>query len=140
MKPYVIKQGECIELLAARHGVSTDDIWQHDDNEEIRGTRSDPRVLAPGDVVYVPSDPVEKPTISSGGTHKFKAKGALTTVTIRLQDGSGQGVADKPYRLAVGRATYEGQTDGDGVVEARIPIAAHQGELSIWPGGTADEG
>ena len=140
MKPYVAKQGDCLELLAARYGVSVDDLHGHEKNQDLKAARPDPSVLGPGDVVWVPDELPPRPSISSGGTHRYKAKGALTRVEIALQDGAGEGVADKPYRLLVGRATHEGQTTSEGVVEAKIPVTAKLGELVVWPGGTADEG
>ncbi|MCC6522648.1 MAG: peptidoglycan-binding protein [Polyangiaceae bacterium] len=140
MKPYVVKQGDCFELLAARHGVSVDELHGHAKNEALKSARPDPSVLGPGDVVWVPATPPPRPSISSGGTHRYKAPGALTRIEIALSDGAGEGLADKPYRLLVGRAVHEGQTTSEGVLEAKVPVTAKLGELVVWPGGTADEG
>jgi hypothetical protein len=140
MKPHVVKQGECLESLAARYGSTASDLHGHDRNRSLRDARPDPSVLAPGDIVWVPSDPPRRHAISSGGTFRFKGRGATTPITIAVQDGAGHPIEDKPYRLAVGRATYEGTTTSEGLVEARIPTLATLGDLTVWPSGTAGEG
>ncbi len=140
MKPHVVKQGECLESIAALYGSTAGELHDHDRNSDLKSARPDPSVLAPGDIVWVPSDPPPRHSVSSGGSHRFKGKGATTPITLNVQDGAGRALEDKPYRLLVGKATYEGITTSEGAVEARIPTRAKLGQLQIWPGGTRDEG
>jgi hypothetical protein len=140
MKPHVVRQGECMESLAARYGTTPAALLGEDRNRALRDARPDPSVLAPGDIVWVPADPPPRPRISSGGTHRFKGKRATTPITLAVQDMAGGALDGKPYRLVVGRARYEGQTTSEGHVEERVPTCATLGELTVWPGGTADEG
>lgn len=139
MKRHIVRQGECLYSIAVRYGTTADALHNHEKNSALKEKRPDPSVLAPGDLVWVPSDPPQKPSLSSGGTHRFKAAATIAT-EIQLQHAPDHPVDDKPYRLRIGQAVYEGRTTGEGVVEAKIPVHARTGELTIWPGGTIDEG
>lgn len=139
MRRHVVRQGECLYSIAARYGTTASALHDHPKNAELKQSRPDPSVLAPGDLVWVPSDPPPKLSISSGGTHRFKAPATIAT-EIQLQHVPGHPVADKPYQLRVGAAIYRGRTTSEGVVKVKAPIHAGGGDLTIWPSGTENEG
>ncbi len=137
MPDYKVKEGDCLSSIAAQYGISWDKIWNHPQNAKLKQQRPDPNVLYPGDVVFVP-DKEEKE--ESGGTeqkHRFKVKGALAKIRIRLTIDD-EPRANEPYKLEIEGQTKEGTTDGDGYLEEKIPAKAKSGKLIVGEGISQD--
>ena len=50
-----VAQGDCIESIAAKHGLEPDTIWEHANNASLREKRNgNSFALFPGDVLFVP--------------------------------------------------------------------------------------
>jgi LysM repeat protein len=51
--PHVVVPGDYLTAIAYAAGVTVDDIWNDPANAQLKELRSNPEMLAPGDVVYV---------------------------------------------------------------------------------------
>ena len=69
MLPHVVAQGEHLEKLAFARGAGAKEVWEDPKNEAIRALRKDPLVLAPGDVVYLPSGPRDSLPLTKGAAN-----------------------------------------------------------------------
>lgn len=130
MPTYVVRQGDCIASIAARHGVSQDDLAGM--NEELLRDRN-AFVLRPGDLVRVPerASAGNRAAFSSGGTQSYKARVPMTTIRLTVLDDDRQPVASRPYTLRAGALERTGQTDGDGKVAIEIPITTIDATLFV---------
>ncbi|MGA2451390.1 MAG: LysM peptidoglycan-binding domain-containing protein [Polyangiaceae bacterium] len=54
MEPYVIRQGDTLATLAYRFGFDADVVWNDPKNDDLRKRRSDPNILKPTDILYIP--------------------------------------------------------------------------------------
>lgn len=130
MPTYVARQGDCIASIAARFGVSTDDLAGMND-ELLQGR--DVFVLRAGDIVQVPerSAAGNRVRFSSGGTQSYRAKVPLTTIRLTVLDDDLQPVKNRPYTLRSGVLEKKGDTDGDGKVAIEVPITTTHATLFV---------
>ena len=130
---YTVKQGECMTLIAHRHGFADwKRIYQHPDNAELRQKRPDPNVLWPGDQVVIPDpESPEYPRVTDK-RHRFVLHRPTKKLHLVFQLRGGRPLAGLPYELSVeGMDTVAGKTDGDGAVKHDIPVEALKGTIKI---------
>jgi N-acetylmuramoyl-L-alanine amidase len=78
-------------------------------------------------VLYIP-DRTEKPqSCATGRRHRFVTKAHRRVLRIALSDTEGRRMANTPYELVVEGRTYAGTTDGEGLLDQRVPIDAQSG-------------
>ncbi len=136
MVEHLVRVGECAASIAASARTTIEALWNLPENAELRQTRGDPYVLAPGDRVQVPVAQGQRHTLPTGMRHVFRRIATHTDfeVTARL---AGRPRADIGFVLVLdddeGQA-IEGTTDGAGVVRARIPATARRGVLRFADG------
>ncbi|MBL4687269.1 MAG: peptidoglycan-binding protein [Nannocystaceae bacterium] len=129
-KTHEVKQGECISSLAKQHGFSSDALWQHPDNSDLRDERRDPNVLAPGDAVSIPDKEPRVESVKAGGTYRFILIDATVELRLRLMLGD-EVIRNAKYKLTVDGLLCRGVTDGDGIVRERIAATAKAGKLLL---------
>jgi len=130
---YVIRQGDCFASIAARLGITVDNLLAIGDNNRCQSEGRSPHQLRPGDVIEIPDDPPNRSTdFSSGGRKTYKVRVPKVKFRMRLLDRAGEAHGNKRYELVVMHRTYTGQTDGDGWLEQQIPAVAMEGDLYIW--------
>jgi hypothetical protein len=134
MIQYTVKQGDCINSIADAHGFQWEKVWNHASNAEIRRSRKDPSVLNPGDVVHIPEKEARWENRSTDQRHKFCRKGVPAKVKIQINRND-EPRANEPYTLDIDGKLARGQTDGEGMVEMKIPPRAVRGELRVGTGG-----
>ncbi len=129
-KLYIVRQGDYVERIAHRLGCTSDEVWNASANEELRSSGRDPNILAPGDVLRIPSQGAAPPRITPGGTHRYKANVPTVPVRVRLADGRGpaQNKACRVFGLGAEQALT---TDGDGVLEIVVPIHIDTVDIEI---------
>jgi hypothetical protein len=137
MPNHVVAQGDCLSNIGKRYGFLWSTLWNHADNAELKDLRKDPNTLLEGDVVVIPEKTVKEESCATEQKHKFKKKGALAKIKIKLMldDKPRKG---EPYKLCLDGKWTEGKTDGDGFVEMDIPADAQQGELRVGSGKDLD--
>ncbi len=119
-----IRPGDHLARLAYRHGHRTiDDIWQADENAELRAARLDPGVLAPGDVVVIPeAEPFEFHGLAVGRRHTLEVELPYPTLRIELAYANEAPVVgtDGAVEVSFDGATAVLQTDPAGAVELEV--------------------
>jgi hypothetical protein len=129
---HVVKQGECLLLIARRYGVSDfQRVYAHPDNAALREKRPNPHVLYPGDTVVIPDlgPAKQKPGIVTGQSHRFTLKVGARYLRLALKDAAGEPLAGRPYLLTFAQEVLEGTTDGEGILETKVPFTVSQVEL-----------
>lgn len=121
MATYIVRQGDCLRSLAARAGVTVEEILRHADNAELRRRRPDPGQLLPGDRVHLPERAQTAGSLQPGGRHSFRGAMASVLLRLRLQAMDGSPLATTDYAVEVNGRTLEGRTDGEGMLVEVIP-------------------
>jgi N-acetylmuramoyl-L-alanine amidase len=127
---HVVEQGECVASIAARHGLREEDVWNHPDNAELKRRRASPRVLAPGDTVHVPSPNPKQVDAATLRAHRFVATLPRVRLRVYLKKG-GEPRANEAFVVQVGEARFEGETDGEGLVDVGVPVSASTATLTL---------
>lgn len=135
---YEVRPGDCITSLAFERGMLPDTIWEAPENRELRELRGDPGVLLPGDVVFIPDKRARQESRATGAKHRFRRKGIPVVVRLEFLEGD-EPMADLPYVLTVDGRHLEGRTDGDGILEQRIPPNAKRATLLLGEAGDQRE-
>jgi N-acetylmuramoyl-L-alanine amidase len=136
-KVHVVKQGECLSAIAARHGYSDyKAIYEDAANEAFRKKRPNPHVLFPGDELVLPERPVQSLEVATGAVHRFRVNRPRRTRTLqlKLQDSAGEALGDMPWRLELGGELepLAGTSDAAGMLTAELP--AHLTEVMLYLG------
>jgi Putative peptidoglycan binding domain len=126
VRPYVVRQGDDLAFIAHRLGVDADVIWNDPKNAEIKKLRTNPNILCPGDVVYVP-DPAPRKwlRVKVGTSNTFV--GTPRTVPLTLT------FTQKGKPLAGANCVVHGMgppaqftTDGAGALVLAVPISTRE--------------
>ena len=131
---HTTRPGDSLLGLAYAHGFPTwRTIWNDDANASLRESRSDPQVLAPGDVVAIPdrvSDPGE--TCPVDKSHRFRLTRPRAWVNLRMLDNHGETLAGLRYALRIGDIVHDGTVDDDGLISVEIRPTEEFGVLTVW--------
>jgi hypothetical protein len=136
MPTRTIRPGDSLSSIAVDHGLPPEKIWDHPNNAELKLRRSDPNVLASGDVLFVPERIRRTERLRTGTRHVFRRRGVPAKVHLRLVE-NGTPLSLLPYTLDVGGAVKSGQTDGDGFVDEWVAPHTRTVRLSFEYGGAA---
>ena len=133
MIEHQIRQGDCINSLAAENGFLWETLWNHGANAELKALRKDPSVLNPGDILRIPDKRQKQENGATEQRHRFKKKGTPAKVKIQVKRND-EPRANTPYTLEIDGKVKSGNTDGQGMVEMQIPPGAKRGELRVGAG------
>lgn len=121
MRPYVIRQGDHLLGLAARFNFDADEVWNSDDNRNLREHRATPNVLLPGDILYIPEpEPEPRATIESHTTNRYTARSVGVPIRVVLRHG-GEVLANEACVVTSLTPSFATQTDGEGLLELEVP-------------------
>ncbi len=128
-----VRQGDCLTKIAARFGFADYRvIYNHPDNAEFKKRRPNPDVIFPGDVLVIPDKEDKSVAVPTGGKHRFQVKRPPKRVLrIAFRTSEDQPLAGAGYTLSFGDQEIEGETDGDGVLEAEVPHDLDRATLLI---------
>jgi len=130
-----VQQGECLSSIATQYQVSDYRlIYDHPENAEFKRRRPDPNIIYPGDVLFIPDKELKEVSRPTDNKHKFKLNKQLVLLRIVVKDDQDHPYANKRYQLTVEGAQFEGTTNGQGLLEQKIPADATDGELKVWTG------
>ena len=129
---HVVKQGECLSAIARKHGFPDfTTIYNHPENAAFKKKRKDPNVIHPGDRIVIPDKALKTVECATGATHVFTGKVPRRKLELRMQDASGDPIADVPYVLLVGEKKLEGTTSSDGLIQHDLPWDAASATLEM---------
>jgi len=124
-----VGQGDCILSLARRYRRSAEQIWSAPENTELRRRRAH-NVLLPGDRVFVPALRLKEVRAGTEERHRFRLRGGTCVLRLKLLR-ERRPRAHLRYALRIEDRDYEGFTDGNGMLEVRIPADAQRGTLRL---------
>lgn len=133
MAQYTVQQGDCISKIAQDYGLTSNKIWNHPNNAQLKTKRKDLNVLYPGDVLYIPDREAKVISRATDNRHTFIRKGTPAKLVLRLTQ-HGKPRANEPYVLVVDGDVRTGNTDGDGWIRQVIPPDASEGTLQLKNG------
>lgn len=129
---HTIRQGECLISLARMYGFADPaEIYQYGKNADLRKLRPSPNLLHPGDVVVIPPHDLATFALPTGKRHKVKVTIPKRKVHVRVIDAAREPMKNLPFKLDTGQRVYEGQSDGDGVVQQNVPAEVETATLFI---------
>jgi N-acetylmuramoyl-L-alanine amidase len=131
MAKYVVRAGDSIMGLAAQLMLpNIDPVWNHAENAELKKTR-EPGALVPGDILYLPE--VEPPTykLETGKRHRIVVRRPEAYLRLCLKDVHDEPIRNAPFELIVEGKTKSGSTDGDGMLEMKLPPTADELSLNV---------
>jgi len=121
-RPYIIRQGDYLQSIAWTHGVPANQVWSHARNKDLRAERTDPNLLHPGDVLFIPPRARGAPSLRLGAENCYRSMVARVTVKVAFQDASGRPLAGTPFVVEGIAAPIHGTTDASGVVSFDAPV------------------
>jgi N-acetylmuramoyl-L-alanine amidase len=136
---HVVGEGEGLSKIAEQYGASPAAVWEDPGNEALRGLRSDPNVLLPGDVLVIPDKSPKIVPCATGVRHRFRRVGVPALYELLLLDEEDAPRAGVPYTLTFGDQARTGKTGDDGVVRQWLPCATRTAALTFGDGEDAEE-
>lgn len=132
MPYHTVVPGDCFSSLAAQYGFADyRTIYDDGANADLRGKRTNPNVLLPGDRVFIPERDETPQDCPTDGRHRFVVKRKTTRLRLVLKDRDGA-LANRPFKLSVaGEPVAEGSTDGSGLIDKPIPADAGAAVLEV---------
>lgn len=130
---HVVQEGECILSIAESSGFFWQTIWNDAGNSDLRASRSDPRVLLPGDRVSIPARRLGSASGQTETCHRFRRRGMPAKLRLRFLK-AGQPRANQRCVVTVDGQIRELETDADGAVEFAVPATASRGTIEVGTG------
>jgi N-acetylmuramoyl-L-alanine amidase len=131
---HIVRTGENAVTVAWKHGFSDYKmVWKDGANSDIRGKRSDPHLLIPGDEIVVPEPTLRKLTLPTQKSYRLVVHVPKQELRLRILNQDGEPYAQTKFRLTVETLPkpFEGTTDGDGKLKAIVPVDAPSAVLEI---------
>jgi len=127
---HLIRQGECVSLIAARSGVDWRRIWDADANAPLREAGREPNLLLPGDQLHVPALELGAESVATDAHHRFVLHGRFVRLHIKLVANL-EALADEPWVIEHSGGRLEGTSDAQGKLEASVPALIERATLSL---------
>lgn len=88
-------------------------------------------------MLYIPEKAQKLEGRGTSQTHTFSIKQSVKTIRIKLEDDEGHPLANQRYQLNISEDKFQGMTDGGGMLQQDVPMAALEGTLRVgnyvWP-------
>jgi hypothetical protein len=119
LQPYVVRQGDHLLGIAAKHGFDADEIWGDPANADIKASRGTHNLLLQGDVVQIPMEARYAP-LKIGGINKYTVPTKRCTV-VQTFHHNNAALANLPYRVVGGIADEVARaTDANGTASFEV--------------------
>jgi hypothetical protein len=133
MQPYIVKQGDYLSKLAGLYGFDADEIWKHEANKKLATLRPDHHLLAPGDILYLPTKPARWLPLKASSSNSYVATVPRAGVALHFLDGEGKPLANEGCLVhGLPREEEGGEemvTGPDGSLVLSVPV--HVRELTV---------
>lgn len=131
-RQHTIAAGETLAGLAAEHGFSRgSQVYDHPDNASLRERRSNPDILAAGDVVVLPDPVPGAAQVRVGARHRFQITRPSQNLRIQPLGCDGQPLDGYRYVLELESTRFEGVIDGS--ITHPIPLHTRRARLVVEP-------
>lgn len=121
--PHVVRRGEHASGLAYAHGVSVETVWNHPQNAELRKKRTNPDVLAPTDVLWLPRKREQAwSSVPAGGTVKFVASVPRQVIKVRICGNDGKPLSGVAFEVENAVVRPPAKTDTDGTATFEVDV------------------
>lgn len=130
-KTHVVRQGESLGSIARQYGFSAKALYEHPANRALREKRPSADVLFPGDEVTIPDRKSKTIKVATGSTTEIKLANRSDRLKLKLVDRNGKPLANREYRLTLGKETRVGKTNGDGLLEAELGAGQSDVQLEM---------
>jgi hypothetical protein len=135
MEPYVVRQGDFVDLLAHNYGFDADDVWNDSANDDLRQNRDNPNVLYPTDVLYIPSPPdPASVSLQTGTTNTFVSDVPTVPVQLRFDYPD---LASQAFTIDEIPELTGLLADGDGIAKFEVPINIGDFTVTFTSSGTS---
>jgi hypothetical protein len=131
--------GDCVASLGLTHGLTTQRVWEHPDNQTLRQrTEAKPELCATGDEVTLPQ--LEKKSFDGAteARHRFRRLGRPLLLRVRFLE-EGEPRVEASYMMTIEGSHREGTLDQDGLLEESIPPTATEARVRIEDRDSSDE-
>jgi hypothetical protein len=136
----VIKQGDYLAKLAYQFGFDAETVWMDDKNSDLRTLRSNPNILFPSDVLYIPDPPAQPPAGKSlpvGQTSNFTSDAPTIQVVVQFKGTDSSTFASQPFAVNELPDLTGLQTNGDGLATIDVPVTLSSITLTFSTLGTS---
>ncbi|MBL8240464.1 MAG: peptidoglycan-binding protein [Bryobacterales bacterium] len=131
---HTVVDGDTLVGIADQYGFRNwEIIWNHEKNAPLRAQRPDPQILLDGDSVWVPKKEPKLYECETTKKHTFRLKKLWAIFRAKMKDENGTPYGERAYKLTVDGQDFHGKTDGEGLVEQKVPPRAKTGDLTLWP-------
>lgn len=129
---HTVTPGDTLASLAAQHGFARGAcLYDHPDNAPLRESRTNPDVLAPGDVVEIPDPTPKQVHLHVDARHRFRVTRPRHSLRLHPQGPGGASLDGWRYVLVAGETRFEGVLDGP--LEHPIPLGTTEATLEVLP-------
>lgn len=133
---HTVRQGDTLGAIAREHGfASWREIYDHEENRELRRLRPNPALLYPGDTVVIPDRRAEPRPLPAHRKNRFVAKAPPRTLRLVVRGPGGEPLAGSRYELRAVPRTLEGTIPPSGEIEHAVPADLETVELFVWAPG-----
>lgn len=133
MPIHTVKQGECLSLIAAKHGfASWKTIYDAPENADFRAARPDPNLIYPGDQVFIPDKGRKKDDAPVDARHRYRKHASTTYLRIAMKDYNDEPLFGLRYQLKIGPDIIEDSLGDDGMLEQPINPTVTDATLTLW--------
>jgi len=129
-----VHPGECIDSIAACHGLSWETLWNDPVNGDLRAKRESPNILQAGDEVGIPELRPKTEDAATEARTRFRRKGVPSRLRLVLVDSEGKVRSNVKCRLDVDGHLSEIETDAQGLLKTTISPLARHGRLFVPSG------
>lgn len=81
---YVVKQGDCLQSIATKHGFLWKSLWAHSDNAALKQKRKSGATLYVGDVVQIPDLCGKEESCATDTRHRFRKMCEKAELKLKL--------------------------------------------------------
>lgn len=140
-RTHVVRAGECVASIAAKLGMTVDEVWALPENDALRRRRASPYVLKAGDVLRLRQTVSRAPPVTHAASNVFRAEVPMTRISLCLvrhpehpdRPRERIAVSRTAVRVEVGDTVIETTTGEDGVVAFDAPASARYARLCLRP-------
>jgi hypothetical protein len=132
MADHTVQPGDCFNSIAKANGFfNYQTLYNHGDNATLKAHRSNPNMLAEGDVVKIPAKKQKKIALTIDQENPFVVKRQPTKLRLIVQDAVGKVPQVETVAFRLGPLKAGVKPDAKGLLEYTIPPEETKGSLEL---------